>query len=90
MTIITVNGLNFGIESDGWAGHDGDRDLAVAHLERNLGQVPLAALRQLHAGLKAGIGAALAAGNDLCYEASSGVTVDWHDPSSPALFLSAR
>ncbi len=84
-TIINVRGYRFAIESDGWAGHDADRDAAIAEVERLLGEDftsngSLAAMHRNpnHQGL---IGVASEAVAKICR--------DWHDPSAPALFITA-
>jgi hypothetical protein len=82
-TMISVRGYRFWVESDGFAGHDAERDAAIAEVERLLGDDftsngSLAAMHANpdHAGL---VGVAS--------EAVAKVCRDWHDKSAPSLII---
>lgn len=93
MRIITVHGLDFGVESDAWGKHDNERDWAIDDLTHRMSSMTAAEVASLHTGLIAFMNGDAdddAEAMALCAEAAASATKEWHDPTAASLCLTAQ
>ena len=88
-TIITSHGFQFSVESDGWSGHDDDRDRAIESLQELLDGHDSHTIAALHRNVDRNSHTYEVLAVNFCAMAVWQVVRDWPNPNKPSLFLSA-
>ena len=89
MRVIEIHGFNFGVENDGWLGHDNECDWAIDDLIGRMEALPASEIEAIHANLtafEAGDADEMDEADSLCAAAVSSATTDWR----PSLCLVAE
>jgi hypothetical protein len=86
---ITAHGLDFGIETDGFAGNSADENQAVNNCAAALAALSAEQAAALHAALADVEGEYPRLASEITFKAVEPVTAGWHNPEAASLSLIA-